>query len=74
MSSELIVEHPGIPTEMVDSVGAGDAFTAALCVGLLNEIQLSDINLKANQVASFVCSKKGGTPEVPLEITKGFKS
>ena len=45
MSSELTVEHPGVPTEMVDSVGAGDAFTAALCVGLLNEMQLTDINL-----------------------------
>ena len=28
-------DHPGVPTEVVDTVGAGDAFTAAVTLGLL---------------------------------------
>ena len=74
VSSETSDEHQGVPTNMVDSVGAGDAFTAALCLGLLNQMQLFDIHKKANAVAAFVCSKKGGTPKVPFEIKKGFIS
>jgi len=55
-------EHPGCPVEVVDSVGAGDSFTAALCMGLLKGKPLSQINDCANRVAAFVCSQAGATP------------
>jgi len=55
-------EHPGCPVEVVDSVGAGDSFTATLCMGLLNGKSLSEINDRANRVAAFVCSQAGATP------------
>lgn len=51
--------HPAFTTEVVDTVGAGDAFTAALVTGLLQNERLDDINRQANWVASRVCAQKG---------------
>ncbi len=62
-------EHPGLPTEVIDTVGAGDSFTAALCTGLLQDLPLAEINSHANQVAAFVCSQAGATPTLPSRIT-----
>lgn len=61
-------DHPGCPTEVVDSVGAGDSFTATLCMGLLKGRGLSDINDHANRVASYVCSQQGATPVLDEEL------
>lgn len=58
-------DHPGEPVEVVDTVGAGDAFTAVLAVGLLSGWPLDAINRKANRVAAYVCSQPGATPPLP---------
>lgn len=58
-------DHPGVPVELRDTVGAGDAFTAALVVGLLTGRPIDAINRHANEVAAFVCSRPGGTPALP---------
>jgi fructokinase len=55
---------------VVDSVGAGDSFTAALCMGLLRGWPLNKVNLFANQVAAFVCSQKGATPILPTHLVE----
>ncbi len=55
-------DHPGFPTEVIDTVGAGDSFTAMLCMGLLQNLPLAEINRRACQVAAFVCSQSGATP------------
>jgi fructokinase len=55
----------GLPGKAIDSVGAGDSFTAALCMGLLKGWPLKKVNLFANEVATFVCSQKGATPVLP---------
>ncbi len=52
-------EHPGFPVNVVDTVGAGDAFTAALVMGQLQHQDLDEINRNANRVAGQVCSHKG---------------
>ena len=57
-------DHPGFPTEVIDTVGAGDSFTATLCMGLLQNLPLAEINRRACQVASFVCSQSGATPQL----------
>jgi len=54
--------HPGIRARVVDTVGAGDAFTAAVIRGLLDGQPLDDINAEANRVASRVCSHAGAAP------------
>jgi len=51
--------HPGFSVDVVDTVGAGDAFTAALVDGLLDGKSLDEINERANRLASIVCTKKG---------------
>jgi len=56
------------PTMMVDSVGAGDAFTAAVTLCLLKKIDLDRVNRIANTLAAFVCSQKGATPQLPQAI------
>jgi fructokinase len=55
-------EHAGVKAEVVDTVGAGDSFTATLAVGLLNGGELDALNRNANQVAAFVCAHAGATP------------
>lgn len=59
---------PGRPTEVTDTVGAGDAFTAALAVGLLDEAPLDQINDHATSLAAYVCSQAGGAPAIPAEL------
>jgi len=59
------------PAKIADTVGAGDAFTAAVAVGLLNGNGLEQINAHANRVASFVCSQHGATPKLPDDLIHG---
>jgi fructokinase len=60
----------GCAARVVDTVGAGDAFTAALVTGLLHarEPGLDEINAFANRVAAYVCSAPGATPPVPPDL------
>lgn len=60
--------HSGYRTRIVDTVGAGDAFAAALVAGMLAGFDLDRINDHANRVASFVCSRPGATPVLPGDL------
>lgn len=62
------VEHPGVPTTVRDTIGAGDSFTAALTLGLLAGRPLDRILDHASRVAAYVCSQSGATPPLPPEI------
>lgn len=61
-------EHPGIPTTVRDTIGAGDSFTAALTLGLLAGRSLDRILDHASRVAAYVCSQSGATPPLPPEV------
>lgn len=67
VTAEETSDHPGLPTTVQDTVGAGDSFTATLCIGLLKKLPLGEINQKASQVAAFVCSQAGATPLLQRE-------
>lgn len=56
---------PAPHVTVADTVGAGDAYTAALCIGLLNGHSLEKINRSATQVAAYVCSQPGAAPHLP---------
>ena len=58
------------PTEVVDTVGAGDAFTAALTLGVLRGLPLDVTHCHAAAVAAFVCSVKGATPALPERLLR----
>ena len=65
-------EQAGLPSQVLDTVGAGDAFTAALTLGFLKGWPLDKINRHANAVAAFVCSRSGATPELPDALRQPF--
>ena len=56
------VVHPGVAVEVVDTVGAGDAFTAALAVQLIAGSSPERVSEAANQVGAWVASKPGLYP------------
>jgi fructokinase len=58
-------EHPGFRVQTKDTVGAGDAFTAALVHGLLRGIPLAETNDLANRMGVWVASCSGAMPPVP---------
>jgi fructokinase len=58
-------ELSSAPIAIVDTVGAGDSFTAALVMGLLHEMPLEQIHRVASEVAGYVCSQPGATPLLP---------
>ena len=62
---------PGTPVEVIDTVGAGDAFTAAVTLGLLAGWPLSKLHAHAERVAAYVCTQRGGTPPIPAELRIG---
>lgn len=60
---------PGYAVETADTVGAGDAFTAALVAGLLKTKNWEEIGDRANRIAAYVCSRKGAWPDLPAELS-----
>ena len=56
----------GMKTRIVDTVGAGDAFTAALVMGLLQGLKMDKIGKFANRLAGYVCGQHGATPPLPV--------
>src|SRR5216683_778897 len=62
ISADECSEHPGIKVKIADTVGAGDAFTAAMVHGYLRGTPLAQINETANRVGAWVASQSGATP------------
>jgi fructokinase len=65
VTREQVDRHPGIPVKVVDTVGAGDAFAAALTHYYLRNAPLSVINDAGNRWGSWVASQPGAMP--PLD-------
>ena len=63
VSPHAVVDQPGIPAVVRDTVGAGDAFTAALVVGLLRGDPLNTLARVACETAAAVCAHAGALPE-----------
>jgi fructokinase len=62
VSADESSEHPGFKVKVADTVGAGDAFTAALVHGYLRHTPLAQINETANRLGAWVASQPGATP------------
>lgn len=54
--------------EVVDTVGAGDSFTAAFVASLLRGCSVSDAHRHASEVAAYVCTRPGATPPLPPSL------
>lgn len=60
-----LVNRPGSKLNVVDTVGAGDSYTAALALGLLAGHGPEQIADCAHRVADFVCTQPGAMPPMP---------
>jgi fructokinase len=65
-------EVPGRPAEVADTVGAGDAFAAALVLGLLRDDDPAETARRAVEVGTFVCTRPGATPPLPDDLRTLF--
>ncbi|MES2219647.1 MAG: PfkB family carbohydrate kinase [Acidobacteriota bacterium] len=55
-------DHPGIPVSVVDSIGAGDCFTAALTYFSLRRCPIAILAEAANRWGAWAASQRGGMP------------
>jgi len=60
------VRVAGIPVQVVDTVGAGDAFTAGLVTSVLEGQSITEAATLANQLAARVAASAGGTPSLDI--------
>ena len=65
---EKSYDHGGFEVDVADTVGAGDAFTAAMTLGWLRRKSPDEINEYANRVASYVCTQAGAMPPIPEHL------
>ena len=84
VTAEVQVEQPARPIELVDTVGAGDSFTAGLLDGLagadllgggrraalaaVDEATLTSVVDEAGRVAAITCSRPGTDPPTRAEL------
>jgi fructokinase len=62
VSRDRVASHPGFPCDVADTVGSGDAFTAAMAHHVLRASPLERTCEAANRMGSWVASQSGGTP------------
>lgn len=55
-------EHPGFKVNVVDTVGAGDAFLATFIAGILAAQPMQQVLAKACAIGAFVTGKRGANP------------
>lgn len=64
--------HHGFRVKVADTIGAGDAFTAALIHEYLRGAALDGMNETANRVGAWVASQVGATPVVKPDDLKAI--
>ncbi|MDD3311293.1 carbohydrate kinase [Pseudodesulfovibrio sp.] len=68
LSPQNASDLPGQPTPVADTIGAGDAFTAAMALAYLHGQSTDQINRYAANVAANVCAMPGAMPDMPREL------
>lgn len=63
-----LVSRPGSKLAIVDTVGAGDSYTAALALGLLAGQESEVILESAHRIADYVCTQPGAMPPIPPQF------
>jgi fructokinase len=55
---------------VVDTVGAGDSFTAAAVMGFLENKPLKELHQRASKIADYVCTQPGATPLLKQDLIR----
>jgi fructokinase len=66
--------HPGFPVKLVDTVGAGDAFTAGLLHAYLRGASPLQMAKIGNLCGSYVASQQGATPALSAELIASIRA
>jgi fructokinase len=61
-------EAKPLPVDAIDTVGAGDAFTASMILGIIQNEPLASLHQHATRVAAYVCTQRGATPKLPPSL------
>jgi fructokinase len=69
-----VIERPAPRVTVADTVGAGDAFTAALIDGELRGLEVGDIAENACAVGAYVASQAGATPPWDAALRERLRS
>lgn len=67
-------DHPGIPVTVVDPIGAGDTFTAAMTHYMLQGAKLATLNEAGNRWGSWVASQPGAMPVLPDAVREAIEA
>lgn len=65
-------DHPGFPVRVADTIGAGDAFTAALTHYLLRGADLALLNEAGNRWGAWLATQSGAMPPLPEPVRAGI--
>jgi fructokinase len=68
VTNDETVRHPGYSCTVADTVGAGDAFTAAMVTFWLRGEPLKGVAAAANRLGCYVASQPGAMPEFPTGL------
>lgn len=74
VTSDRCDEHPGFRVPVVDTVGAGDAFAAALVHHFLRGSSLGEMSEAANRMGAWVASQAGATPLADSAIRQRLRA
>jgi fructokinase len=74
VTREGAIDHLGVPIKVADTIGAGDAFTAAMTTYLMRGADLATINEAGNRWGSWVASQVGAMPPLPADLPARMKS
>lgn len=66
-ADDFVSFEPTPKVEVVDTVGAGDSFTAAFCASLLKGESMKAAHRKAVEVSAYVCTQTGAMPVLPKD-------
>ena len=69
----MFSEFPGIPVSVVDTVGAGDGYSAGFLFSLLSNDDLHTTAEFAGIMGSFVASQRGALPEYSEELLENIQ-
>ncbi len=64
--------HPGFPVRVADTIGAGDAFTAAMTHYLLRGADLPTLNEAGNRWGAWMATQSGAMPRLPDSVREGI--
>jgi fructokinase len=68
VNSDSEFAHPGFNVSVADTVGSGDAFTAAMVHHFLKGSDLAKMSDAANRLGAYVATQPGATPKINKKI------